>query len=177
MRLQTVFLDRDGVINRMRGDYVKRWEELELLPGALDALRRLTVSNREVIVVTNQSAVGQKLVAADAVDEIHSRLAALVAERGGRIRAFLICPHTRDDGCDCRKPAPGLLFQARDTLGVNLADAVMVGDQIWDIQAARIAGCEAILIDPAGSVASRAETIGCSVVADLGGAVDVICGQ
>src|SRR5258706_15038184 len=141
-RYRTVLLDRDGVINRMRTDYVKSWDDFELLPGAIEAIARLGRSGHDVIVLTNQSAIAQRLVGAQAVDDIHSRLAAMVVEHGGRIRAFLICPHGKDEGCGCRKPAPGLLFRARDELGVDLADAIMVGDQIWDIQAARAAGCE-----------------------------------
>jgi histidinol-phosphate phosphatase family protein len=177
MRHRSVLVDRDGVINRMRSDYVKRWEEFELLPGALDAISRLARSGREVIVLTNQSAIAQNLVTAEVVDEIHMRLAAQVAERGGQIRAFLICPHTRDDGCNCRKPAPGLFFRARDELGIELADAVMVGDQVWDVQAARAAGCDAILLDPDGSQASQTGIAGCTVVANLVEAADLICGE
>ena len=75
-----VFVDRDGVINRMRADYVRRWEEFDILPGALDAIARVTRSGRQVIVLTNQSAISRKLVSADVVDEIHSRLAKLAAE-------------------------------------------------------------------------------------------------
>jgi D-glycero-D-manno-heptose 1,7-bisphosphate phosphatase len=176
MRYQTVFIDRDGVINRMRSDYVKSWAEFEVLPGALDAIARLTRSGREVIVLTNQSAIGRRLVVPEVVDGIHSRVAAQAANRGGRIRAFLICPHTRGDGCNCRKPAPGLLFRARDELGVKLADAVMVGDQAWDIQAAWAAGCDAILVDANGTGGGMQGIHDCPVVANLAEAVDVICG-
>src|SRR5260370_37975903 len=87
MRYASVFLDRDGVINRMRSDYVRRWEEVELLPGAIEAISRITSSGRNVIVLTNQSAIAQNLVTSEAVDEIHSRMAALVATGGGQIRA------------------------------------------------------------------------------------------
>jgi histidinol-phosphate phosphatase family protein len=177
MRHATVFLDRDGVINRMRSDYVTRWEDFELLPGALEAIGRLARSGRDVIVLTNQSAIAQKLVTAEVVDEIHARLAAQVVEHGGQIRAFLICPHGRDDGCSCRKPAPGLFFRAREELGVDLADAVMVGDQAWDVQAARAAGCDAMLVDADGGEARNPETSSCTVVANLLEAVELICGD
>jgi D-glycero-D-manno-heptose 1,7-bisphosphate phosphatase len=177
MRYPTVFIDRDGVINRMRSDYVKSWAEFETLPGVLDAISRLTRSGREVIVLTNQSAIGHRLVAADVVDRIHSRLAAEAAERGGLIRAFLICPHTPSDGCSCRKPAPGLFFRARDELGVELPDAVMVGDQAWDIQAASAAGCDAILVDAKRTEVGKQGSHECPVVANLVEAADLICGQ
>lgn len=148
-----VLLDRDGIINRMRPDYVKRWEEVEIIPGSLDTLARLSRRGCELIVLTNQSAIGRGLVTRETVDEIHDRMASLIEGRGGKIRDFLVCPHTPADGCDCRKPAPGLLLRARDELGVDLTDAVMVGDQLSDIEAARAAGCRAILIDPAGDTA------------------------
>ena len=174
-RYRTVFLDRDGVINRLRADYVKSWQDFELLPGALDAIVRLGRSGRDVIVLTNQSAVAQKLVALEVVDEIHARLASLVASHGGQIRGFLICPHGRYEGCNCRKPAPGLFLRARDELGVNLADAVMVGDQPSDVEASRAAGCDAILINPGG--AERTSESGYTSVASLADAVSVICGE
>lgn len=175
MRHRVVFLDRDGVINRMRRDYVKRWEEFELLPGAVEAIAGITATGREVIVLTNQSAIAQGLVSADIVDGIHMRLEALVADRGGHIRAFLMCPHGRDDGCSCRKPAPGLFFRARDELGVDLAEAVMVGDQAEDVRAARAAGCESILVDATGIEGPFAEAADCTVVPSLAQAAELIC--
>jgi len=171
----TVFLDRDGVINRMRPDYVKRWAEIEFLPGALDAIVKISRSGRQVVVLTNQSAIGQNLVSVDTVEAIHRRITALVADRGGQIKAFLLCPHRRGAGCDCRKPAPGLFFRARDELGVDLGDAVMIGDQMSDMQAARAAGVKAILIDPHGARAKLREREGCAVVADLAAAAEMVC--
>ena len=171
-----VFVDRDGVINRMRTDYVRRWEEFEILPGALDAIARVSRSGREVIVLTNQSAISRQLVSRDVVDQIHDRLAKLVAARGGRIRAFLVCPHGPDDGCDCRKPLPGLFFRARDELGIDLAEAVMIGDQTSDLQAANAAGCDAILVDAAAVGAGNLEN-GFARVKNLVEAAQLICGS
>jgi D-glycero-D-manno-heptose 1,7-bisphosphate phosphatase len=148
-------LDRDGIINRMRPDYVKRWEEVEIIPGSLDALARLSRGGCQLIVLTNQSAIGRGLVSRKTVDDIHDRMASLIAERGGKIRAFLVCPHTPADACDCRKPAPGLLLRARDELGVDLAHAVMVGDQRSDVEAARAAGCRAILLGSDGGTTRK----------------------
>jgi histidinol-phosphate phosphatase family protein len=150
-----VLLDRDGIINRMRPDYVKRWEEVDIIPGSLETLARLSRGGCELIVLTNQSAIGRGLVSQKTVNDIHDRMASLVEERGGKIRAFVMCPHTPADACDCRKPAPGLLFRARDELGVDLSNAVMVGDQLSDVEAARAAGCRAILLDPDGDTARK----------------------
>ena len=96
------------------------------------------------------TALGQGLVPAEAVDDSHSRLASLVGAVGGRLEGFLVCPHTSDARCDCRKPAPGLFLRAERELGVDLAGAVMVGDQPSDVAAAEAAGCQVIVVDPSG---------------------------
>lgn len=172
---RTVFLDRDGTLNSRRDDYVKSWEEFVLLPGAVEAVVRLSKSGRDVIVITNQSAIAQGLVTADTVDDIHEHFANLVAAEGGRVRAFLVCPHGRDEGCNCRKPAPGLLIRAREELGVNLGESVVVGDQISDIQAALAAGCSAMLVEDDCDFKRHVGELPCVVVPSLSEAVDLIC--
>src|SRR5579864_1861439 len=176
-RPAVVLLDRDGVINRMRPDYVKRWEELELLPGAVEALARLTGAGCRLVVLTNQSAIGRGLLTGEQLDQIHERLDAVVARAGGRIDAYLVCPHTPQDGCACRKPAPGLLLRARDELGIDLARAVLVGDQPSDLDAARAAGCRAILVDPDAGVLDRERLDGRVVAGSLMEATDLILEQ
>ena len=142
----TILIDRDGVIVKNRPDHVKNRMEMELMPGALDAIAALTQGGHRVLVVTNQSAIGRGFTTMAEVDSMHRQLAFEVSCVGGKIEAFLVCPHTPDDGCDCRKPAPGLLFQARDRYGVDLDSAVMIGDWETDAQAARAAGCTSILV-------------------------------
>lgn len=169
-----VLMDRDGVINRMRRDYVKRWEELELLPGSLDAIARLVAAGREIVVLSNQSAIGRGLVSLETVEEINRRLRAAIERNGGAVRAFLVCPHRPEDGCTCRKPRPGLFLRARDELGVDLASAVMIGDQASDMEAARAAGCKAILVDPEGDVAGGSSHPSWPVVRNLAEATELI---
>src|SRR5207248_583839 len=120
--------------------------EMEILPGALEAIAALTQSGHRVFVITNQSAIGRGLTTLEEVDSMHRQLAFEVSCLGGSIDAFLVCPHTPEDGCECRKPAPGLLYQARDRYGVDLESAVMIGDWETDVQAARIAGSKSILL-------------------------------
>lgn len=144
--LEAIFLDRDGVINRERADYVKSWDEMEILPGALAALRQLATLPVPICVLTNQSAIGRQIVSAETVDAIHTRLAALVAEQGGRIDAFFVCPHHPDAGCDCRKPKPGLLWQAARRFQLDLRHCIFVGDARTDSSAAQAAGCPCILV-------------------------------
>jgi D-glycero-D-manno-heptose 1,7-bisphosphate phosphatase len=141
-----VLIDRDGVIVRNRDDYVTSLDEMEVLPGALDALALLSKQGHRVFVITNQSAIGRGLTTRAEVDRMHGALSSQVGERGGLIEAFLVCPHTPEDRCQCRKPAPGLLYQVRDRYGVDLEAAVVIGDATSDVKAARAAGCASILV-------------------------------
>lgn len=144
--LQGILLDRDGVINRERSDYVKSWQEFEWLPGVLPALASLATLALPICVLTNQSAIGRGIVIASQIDEIHWRLQRCVRDAGGRIDAFFVCPHHPDARCECRKPKPGLLYQAAHTFALDLRNCVFVGDSITDYQAALAAGCHAILV-------------------------------
>ncbi|GAC1658547.1 MAG: HAD-IIIA family hydrolase [Candidatus Dormibacteraceae bacterium] len=141
-----VLIDRDGVLLRNREDYVKSWAEAEVIPGSIEAVARLSRAGHRVFVVTNQSAVGRGLMSTADLDAIHTNLAALVADQRGHLEGFLTCPHLPEAGCDCRKPKPGLLHQARDNHGVELGRAYFVGDFVTDIEAADAAGCTPILV-------------------------------
>ena len=142
-----VFLDRDGVINENRPDYVRHWADLTLLPGALTALRRLAGTAWPIIVVTNQSGVGRGLIPASRAQAINDRLRRTVRAAGGRIDAVYMCPHAPWDGCDCRKPAPGLLQRAAVALNLDLPRSILIGDALTDLAAAEAAGlAHAILV-------------------------------
>ena len=138
---RVLFLDRDGVINRARQDYVKSWEEFQFLSGATEALRILTAKSYRLVIVTNQAAVGRGIMPMLTLDKIHQRMVEVLAGSGVKIQAVLTCPHHPDQHCDCRKPEPGLFFQARDRMGVDLSQSYFVGDSISDLQAAHAAGC------------------------------------
>lgn len=151
MRRPVVFVDRDGVINRDSPDYIKRPEEFDFLPGSREALCRLTGRGFDVIVVTNQSALGRGLVTREVLDEIHRRMVGAVAAGGGRIRDIFICPHRPEDGCACRKPAPGLILEAQRRHRIDLSAAVMIGDSATDIECARAAGVPTSVLVRTGS--------------------------
>jgi histidinol-phosphate phosphatase family protein len=170
-----VFLDRDGVIIRELPHYVLRSEQLEILPGATDAIARLHRAGYVVVVVTNQSPVGRGLLSVEELDAIHSDLGDRVRQAGGEIAGFFVCPHLPDAGCDCRKPRPGLLLQASARLGVDVRASFMVGDQRVDMEAAKAAGCRAILVlsGQTAAVPAAAEGIW-QVAADLADAADLI---
>ena len=144
---KAVFLDRDGVINEnVDGDYVRSWEALRLLPGAVEAIAELTRRGFPIVIVTNQQGVGKGLMAASDVDEIHERLVEEIVRGGGRVAAVRYCPHLAEEDCACRKPRPGLLVQAAAEMGLSLGRSVFVGDAVSDVQAARAAGCRPILV-------------------------------
>ena len=145
-KLQAVFLDRDGTLNRERADYVKSWQEFEWLPGALDALAELVSLGVPVLVVTNQSALGRGILDPSALHAIHAQAQAEALAAGGRLDDFLICPHAPADGCTCRKPKPGLLLQAAARYNLDLQCCVFVGDSLTDMQAAEAAGCGWLLV-------------------------------
>ena len=176
--MRTIFLDRDGVINRnqARGDYVKSWEEFQFLPGALSAIARLTKAGFRLLVVTNQACVGRGIVPWATVQEIHARMIHEIARAGGRIDAVLCCPHTSQAGCDCRKPAPGLLRRAREEYGVDLGQALLVGDSIADVQTAAAVGIPAIMVlTGLGRIADLGSaSVPCHIADDLAHAVRLI---
>ncbi|MEZ4662000.1 MAG: HAD family hydrolase [Caldilineaceae bacterium] len=144
--LAAVFLDRDGVINRERRDYVKNWGEFQFLPNVLEALRQIAVLPAPVLVITNQSAIGRGLVAQSEIDVIHRRMQQAISAAGGRIDQVFVCPHRPDENCACRKPRPGLLLQALTQYNLPAAHTVFIGDSFTDWQAAQAAGCRSILV-------------------------------
>jgi histidinol-phosphate phosphatase family protein len=142
MRDKVIFLDRDGVINHDSDGFIKCVAEFIFLPRSLAALRLLAENGFEVILISNQSGVGRGIIPPENLAAIHRHLIETVEQNGGRIKDILFCPHTPEDGCDCRKPEPGLLFKARDTYGIELERAAMVGDKAIDIDCARRAAAK-----------------------------------
>lgn len=156
---KVVFLDRDGVINRDSPAYIKTWEEFEFLPGCLEAISLLTRNGFTVIVITNQSIIGRGMADRETLSHTHRQMSETAAAHGGRIHDIFFCPHHPEDGCDCRKPAPGLIFKARDTYDIDLADAVMVGDSAKDMECARNAGCGASVLVKTGNGLSAMDAL------------------
>ncbi|HXF70781.1 MAG TPA: HAD-IIIA family hydrolase [Thermoflexus sp.] len=144
--MRAVFLDRDGVICENRPDHVKSWGEFRFLPGALSALRRLAETPFPIVVVTNQAIIHRGIVPAEIVAEIHARMTWSIRRFGGRLDAIYCCPHRPEEGCFCRKPKPGLLFQAAKDLGISLEDSYLIGDALTDVEAALAAGCQPLLV-------------------------------
>jgi D-glycero-D-manno-heptose 1,7-bisphosphate phosphatase len=137
-----------------RADHVRSWAEFEFLPGSLEAMRRLRSAGERVLVLTNQAAVGRGQMSPGELDEIHDRMRAEVEAAGGLIDGVLACVHRPDEGCRCRKPAPGLFYRAAGEMRVDLRRSVMIGDAWSDVQAAHAAGCRAVWVGPDAEVGS-----------------------
>lgn len=161
--MNALFLDRDGVLNQNVPGYVTGCGQFMLLPGTLDALKRLAAGRFPIVLVTNQAGVGHGHMTAGDLDEIHAELLEQVRRAGGRIDAIYTCTHGRDAGCACRKPKPGLLQQAARDLGITLERSIFVGDALTDVEAARAAGCQPLLVMTGRGRESRAELMRQSV--------------
>ena len=141
-----IILGRDGVLNHFREGHVTAPEEWLPIPGALEAVSRLNHAGWHVVVATNQSGIGRGMIDMSAVNAVHARMNELLLAEGGRLDAVFFCPHTPEEGCDCRKPEPGLLLDIGRRYAVDLANVAMVGDTLRDLQAARAAGCQPHLV-------------------------------
>jgi D-glycero-D-manno-heptose 1,7-bisphosphate phosphatase len=141
-----VILGRDGVLNEFREGHVTVPEEWVPVPGALEAVARINHAGWHTVVATNQSGIGRGMIDMSAVNAVHARMHQMLQAQGGRIDAVFFCPHTPEDGCDCRKPKPGLLHDIGRRYGMQLQGVPMVGDTLRDLQAAQAAGCEPHLV-------------------------------
>lgn len=154
--ISTVFLDRDGVINRLRSDYVLSWDTFTFLPGAKEAIALLNAVGLRVVVVTNQRAVARGLLSDNALAIIHARMRAELAEAGATLDAVYVCPHDKAI-CDCRKPGVGLFLQAqRDFPTIAFDRSVVIGDSLSDMQAGSRLGCRLLLVTETGCATEHA---------------------
>lgn len=144
--MKLVILDRDGVINEDSPDYVKSVAEWQPIPGSLEAIARLCQGGYRVFVASNQSGLGQRLFDYDAFCAMNDRLQALLAEVGGRIDGFFFAPDHPQQPTSQRKPGAGMLLDLAKRLGVSLDGVPSVGDSLRDLQAARTAGAQPVLV-------------------------------
>lgn len=144
----TLFLDRDGVINRkIDDDYVRNWSQFEWLPGVLDALAYFTTRFGNIIIVTNQRGVGRGLMTIDDLNAIHQNLIADVNRHKGSISAVYFCADVSDEGSTHRKPQPGMAFDAqRDFPEIDFSRSLIAGDSSSDMAFGRAVGMFTVLI-------------------------------
>ena len=143
---KAIFLDRDGVINEERKDYVKNLDEFIILKGVSKAIKLLKEKNFLVIIITNQSAINRKLLTDNGLDEIHNHLQDILKNDDTSYDAIYYCPHKPEENCKCRKPKPGLLLRAAEEHSIDMKNSFLIGDSMTDIEAADMAGCKGILL-------------------------------
>ena len=141
-----IILGRDGILNEFREDHIKAPEEWVAVPGALEAVSRLNHAGWHAVVATNQSGIGRGMIDMAAVNAVHAHMMQRLQAHSGRIDAVFFCPHTPEEGCDCRKPQPGMMRDIGRRYGVDLRLVPMVCDTLRDLQAAQAAGCEPHLV-------------------------------
>lgn len=145
MPARGLFLDRDGTLMVDTG-YVRDPASVELLPGVTQALKEAKALGFVLVVVSNQSGVARGIISREQLAAVQSRFEELLAEDGVTLDDVRFCLHGPDGGCPCRKPAPGLLLDAANLLGIDLGRSIMIGDRESDVLAGHQAGCRTILL-------------------------------
>ncbi len=144
--MKLIILDRDGVINEDSEDYIKSPDEWIPIPGSIDAIARLNHAGYSVAIASNQSGIARGYFDLETLAAMSVKMCNLLSQHGGRIDAMIFCPHGPKDGCDCRKPKPGMLIEIGNRFKTSLSKVLFVGDNINDIKAAQAAGVKPVLV-------------------------------
>ena len=147
-KFDTLFLDRDGVINfRPTNDYVKTWEQFIFLPGVLDALRILSAHFTHIIVVTNQQGIGKNIMSHEDLKMIHDNMISEIKKHNGRIDSIYYCPDLANKSVSCRKPGIKMAEMAKqDYPKIEFQRCIMVGDTIPDMEFGNNAGMTTVYV-------------------------------
>jgi D-glycero-D-manno-heptose 1,7-bisphosphate phosphatase len=176
---RAAFVDRDGTVNELVADprtglpeSPLHPDEVALIPGAAAALRELASDGWLLVGVSNQPAAAKGIVTSGQLDDVQGRVIELLTAQKVKFDGFRICPHHPEGvvpeltfGCECRKPAPGMLLDAARELGIDLARSWMIGDTDGDVLAGKAAGCRTILITHGPSSHKRSGTAGPDAIA------------
>ncbi len=157
--MRLLLVDRDGVLNVDRPDYVKTPDELVLIAGAAEAVARLNRAGWRIAVCTNQSAVGRGIVSPAMLERIHAKLHRALAAEGGELAALFVCPDPPGKPSPCRKPAPGMLLDALKRFAATAGETPFVGDQLRDLEAAAAVGCPRHLVRTGQGAATQARGV------------------
>jgi D-glycero-D-manno-heptose 1,7-bisphosphate phosphatase len=144
--MKLIILDRDGVINQDSDNFIKSADEFIPLPGSLEAITKLNKAGYKVAVATNQSGIARGLYNLNTLQQMHDKLASLLADLGGRVDYIAYCPHGPDDHCDCRKPKPGMYHDIAQHFDTSLTGIPVVGDSLRDLQAAQSVNAKPYLV-------------------------------
>ena len=177
MSRKAFFLDRDGVIIR-QVEYLKNPDEVELLPGTVEALRMIHGNGFLAVVVSNQSGIARGRFTREELAKVQARLDELLAAEGEKLDGFYFCPHDPHvDVCHCRKPKPGMILDAARDLGIDVGHSFMVGDRPTDLETGIAAGCGGWAMTRTGygeRLGDEAERAGYKVYADILAAVEAL---
>ncbi|MCE5322982.1 D-glycero-beta-D-manno-heptose 1,7-bisphosphate 7-phosphatase [bacterium] len=175
--MRVVFLDRDGVINEDRDDYVKNLNELKVFPFTPNAVKKLNDAGFKVHVVSNQQGVAKGLIREEDLKAMQAEITRQVEAVGGKIASFSYCKHLASEKCNCRKPKIGMLLAAASNYNIDLKSSYIIGDSEKDIQAGKAAGCRTILVMSGASDAQSVKELSCSpdyIADNLAKAVDYV---
>jgi D-glycero-D-manno-heptose 1,7-bisphosphate phosphatase len=159
-QLPLVILDRDGVINKESAEFVKNPDEWIPIEGSLEAIARICRAGYAVAIITNQSGIARRLFTTADLNDIHIKMLQQLKDLGGDIEAILFCPHGPDDGCQCRKPKPGLFEELVNRMSVRLDNVYAVGDSERDLIAAHAAGAKPVLVTTGNGKKTREDIAG-----------------
>ncbi|NQT06462.1 MAG: HAD-IIIA family hydrolase [Candidatus Omnitrophica bacterium] len=149
--MKIIFLDRDGVINKdpagwTKHSYVTCPGDFHFLPGAKEAIKKLTDAGYEIIVLSNQAGISRGYYNTEALKAINEKMLKEITASGGRIRSTHYCHHKTDDGCNCRKPKTGLFEMATKAMKLDFNETFFIGDGSMDVEAGKKVGCKTILL-------------------------------
>jgi D-glycero-D-manno-heptose 1,7-bisphosphate phosphatase len=145
-----LLLDRDGIINEDRPDYIKDRREFQFYPDALQALKWLREHHILVVLISNQSGLNRGIISWEDFWDIHAWMLKGIQNSGGDIMGACYCPHRPEEGCSCRKPSPGMIKAAAEIFQFSLPETYFVGDRDSDLSAAIGAGCRGVKLDRSG---------------------------
>ena len=143
---KVVFIDRDGTISRDSPDHIKSWDEVHFFPNTKPGIKLLNDNGFNIIIITNQSVIARGMVTKKELDYIHKKMVEELEAYGCKIFKIYYCPHHPDDGCNCRKPKPGLLLKAAEENNIDTSKSYMVGDRMMDVEAGKKVNCKTVLI-------------------------------
>lgn len=175
MKRRFVVLDRDGTMIE-ECEYLAWPDQVELIPGAAAALRKMAAMGLGLAVITNQSAVGRGFLSEDRLKKIHDRFFQMLAAEGIYLDGLYYCPHKPEDQCWCRKPGMGLMQKAAEELGFDFRTSFVIGDKLSDVEMGRQAGAVTFLVRTGyGAQVTPDQTLSIDyVVADLAEAAETI---
>lgn len=158
---KVIFLDRDGVINQKppKADYVKKREKFIFMPGSIKAMQLLDERGYEIYIITNQPGIARGMMTVEDLKDINTYIEEELRKNNIHVDGMYQCLHGWDDGCDCRKPKPGMLFQAATEHNFDLTKATFIGDDERDFEAGNAAGCKTILLKPGENLLTVVQTI------------------